>query len=123
LRATEAVSVNFARAAKLLGLTRLQEIRLLTPKREVKGECTAQMDDGSVGTFIGYGVQHDDARRGVRSAQAVGGRAAKGRARVRRRGTNARIMGGSSMGRGARERRAPAHRDAGVPGSAGGGEA
>ncbi|HEX5655766.1 MAG TPA: Glu/Leu/Phe/Val dehydrogenase dimerization domain-containing protein [Polyangiales bacterium] len=36
--------------------------RLATPKREVKVECTIQLDDGSTGTFVGFRVQHDDAR-------------------------------------------------------------
>src|SRR5262245_46301846 len=62
MNATEATNGNFVRAARLLGLTRRQELRLMSPKREVKVECTVQMDDGSVGTFIGYRVQHDDAR-------------------------------------------------------------
>jgi glutamate dehydrogenase (NAD(P)+) len=62
MNATQATNLNFARAARLLGLTRRHEVRLMTPKREVKVECTVQMDDGSVATFIGYRVQHDDAR-------------------------------------------------------------
>jgi glutamate dehydrogenase (NAD(P)+) len=38
------------------------ERRLATPKREVKVECTVQLDNGSTGTFVGFRVQHDDAR-------------------------------------------------------------
>jgi glutamate dehydrogenase (NAD(P)+) len=38
------------------------ERRLSTPKREVKVECTIQLDNGSTGTFVGFRVQHDDAR-------------------------------------------------------------
>jgi len=35
---------------------------LLTPTREVRVELTITKDDGSLGTFIGYRVQHDDSR-------------------------------------------------------------
>jgi glutamate dehydrogenase (NAD(P)+) len=62
MNATEATNQNFARAARLLGLSRRQEVRLVTPKREVKVECTVAMDDGSIATFVGFRVQHDDSR-------------------------------------------------------------
>jgi glutamate dehydrogenase (NAD(P)+) len=59
---TEATIQNFSEAAKLTGLGSQLQRRLATPKREVKVECTIQMDDGSTGTFVGFRVQHDDAR-------------------------------------------------------------
>lgn len=59
---TEATIQNFSEAAKLVGLGALMTRRLATPKREVKVECTIQMDDGTTGTFVGFRVQHDDAR-------------------------------------------------------------
>ncbi len=59
---TEATIQNFAAAAKLVGIGALMARRLATPKREVKVECTIQLDDGRTGTFVGYRVQHDDAR-------------------------------------------------------------
>src|SRR5690349_20781494 len=59
---TEATLVNFQRAAKLLNVGSLMERRLSIPKREVKVECTIQLDNGSTGTFVGFRVQHDDAR-------------------------------------------------------------
>jgi glutamate dehydrogenase (NAD(P)+) len=59
---TEATIQNFTEAAKLMGLGSQLQRRLATPKREVKVECTIQMDDGSTGTFVGFRVQHDDAR-------------------------------------------------------------
>jgi glutamate dehydrogenase (NAD(P)+) len=59
---TEATIQNFSQAAKLVGLGSLMERRLSTPKREVKVECTIHMDGGSTGTFVGFRVQHDDAR-------------------------------------------------------------
>jgi glutamate dehydrogenase (NAD(P)+) len=59
---TEATIYNFSEAAKLVGLGSLMARRLSTPKREVKVECTIQLDSGSTGTFVGFRVQHDDAR-------------------------------------------------------------
>src|SRR6476620_2847579 len=59
---TEATLLNFRLASKLIDLGSLMEHRLSTPKREVKVECTIQLDNGSTGTFVGYRVQHDDAR-------------------------------------------------------------
>ncbi len=35
---------------------------LMTPSRELKVEIAIKMDDGSLGNFIGYRVQHDDSR-------------------------------------------------------------
>jgi len=62
MSATEATNRNFLKAARLLGLGNRVERQLMTPKREVKVECTIEMDDGSIGTFVGFRVQHDDAR-------------------------------------------------------------
>jgi glutamate dehydrogenase (NAD(P)+) len=59
---TEATLLNFQRAARLLDVGTLMERRLSVPKREVKVECTIQLDNGSTGTFVGFRVQHDDAR-------------------------------------------------------------
>jgi len=62
LNATEATRRNFTKASRALGLTERLEKRLVTPKREVKVECTIEADDGHVHTYVGYRVQHDDAR-------------------------------------------------------------
>ena len=62
MKATAATNRNFRRAARLLDLSNREELQLLTPKREVKVECTIVLDDGSVGTFVGFRVQHDDSR-------------------------------------------------------------
>ncbi len=35
---------------------------LITPSRELKVELTLRRDDGSIGNFLGYRVQHDDSR-------------------------------------------------------------
>ncbi|MDB4971962.1 MAG: glutamate dehydrogenase 2 [Myxococcaceae bacterium] len=59
---TEATILNFTESAKLVGIGSLMMRRLNTPKREVKVECTIPLDDGSTGTFVGFRVQHDDAR-------------------------------------------------------------
>ena len=50
------------KAAKALDLRADVTKQLKTPHREVRVELNIQMDDGSVGTFIGFRVQHDDAR-------------------------------------------------------------
>ncbi|HLU67910.1 MAG TPA: Glu/Leu/Phe/Val dehydrogenase dimerization domain-containing protein [Kofleriaceae bacterium] len=62
MNATDATRENFARAARLLGLSARVEKQLVTPKREVKVECTIETDAGEIATFQGYRVQHDDAR-------------------------------------------------------------
>ena len=62
MNATEATRRNFTMAARVLGLGERVEKRLITPKREVKVECTIETDDGGIATFVGYRVQHDDAR-------------------------------------------------------------
>jgi glutamate dehydrogenase (NAD(P)+) len=59
---SEATLLNFHGAAKLIGLGSLMERRLSTPKRELKVECTIQLDNGSTATFVGFRIQHDDAR-------------------------------------------------------------
>jgi len=59
---TEATNHYFTLAAKQLGLDASMAHRLLTPKREVKVECTITRDNGDTETFVGFRVQHDDAR-------------------------------------------------------------
>src|SRR5687768_11003810 len=49
-------------AFELLGLSEGERGRLWTPARELRVELTIEMDDGSIGNFIGYRVQHDDSR-------------------------------------------------------------
>jgi glutamate dehydrogenase (NAD(P)+) len=60
--ALEHANRYFDRAAKLLDLTPDVRVQLLTPHREVKIESNIRMDDGSVGTFVGFRVQHDNSR-------------------------------------------------------------
>ena len=60
--AFEDVQRYFGAASKIIGLRKDVEKELLTPHREVRVECNIRMDDGSIGTFVGYRVQHDNAR-------------------------------------------------------------
>jgi glutamate dehydrogenase (NAD(P)+) len=62
MKPTEATQRNFTKAARLIGLDAAMEKSLLLPFREIKVECSIRRDDGSVGTFVGYRVQHDQAR-------------------------------------------------------------
>jgi len=62
MSATEATNRNFERGARLLGLSHRAKKQLITPKREVRVECTVELDNGEIGTYIGLRVQHDDAR-------------------------------------------------------------
>jgi glutamate dehydrogenase (NAD(P)+) len=50
------------RAMDALAVDPTYEVLLLTPRREVRVELAIRMDDGSIGNFIGYRVQHDNAR-------------------------------------------------------------
>src|SRR5690606_18171526 len=49
-------------AFSALKLGERYETLLLTPTREIRVELVIQMDDGGVGNFIGYRVQHDNSR-------------------------------------------------------------
>ncbi|KAJ6815643.1 glutamate dehydrogenase 1, mitochondrial [Iris pallida] len=62
MNALAATSRNFKQAAKLLGLDAKLEKSLLIPFREIKVECTIPKDDGSLASFVGFRVQHDNAR-------------------------------------------------------------
>jgi len=59
---TEVTSTFFHRAADLLGLDDRERRQLLTPHREIRVECSIVRDDGSLATFVGFRVQHDNAR-------------------------------------------------------------
>ena len=56
------VNRYFERAAVLLGLSQEVMEQLITPYRELRVECTIRMDNGSIRTFTGYRVQHDNSR-------------------------------------------------------------
>ena len=59
---TEVTSTFFHRAADLLGLNDRERKQLLTPHREIRVECSIVRDDGSLATFVGFRVQHDNSR-------------------------------------------------------------
>ncbi|MFN8658342.1 MAG: Glu/Leu/Phe/Val dehydrogenase dimerization domain-containing protein [Candidatus Obscuribacterales bacterium] len=52
----------FRRAAKQLGIGPRLETKLITPRREVKVECTIELDNKELASFVGYRVQHDSSR-------------------------------------------------------------
>ncbi len=62
MRAAETTNYFLRRAFTALQLDKHYERLLMTPAREVRVELPIVMDDGSLETFIGYRVQHDDSR-------------------------------------------------------------
>ncbi len=62
MSSVEAARRYFDQAADHLGLSQNMRKLLLTPEREVKCQIALEMDNGEIGTFIGYRVQHDRAR-------------------------------------------------------------
>ncbi len=62
MQAFEAVVNYFEHAADQLGIAQNVRKLLLTPKRQVEVEVAIERDNGEVATFVGYRVQHDNAR-------------------------------------------------------------
>jgi glutamate dehydrogenase (NAD(P)+) len=62
LKASEATDHYFTLAADQLALPDWMRQLLRTAKREVTVQVTCEMDDGRIETFLGYRVQHDNAR-------------------------------------------------------------
>ncbi|QEH37561.1 Glutamate dehydrogenase [Aquisphaera giovannonii] len=62
MQAFEATNHYFDEAARLLDLSENIRTLLITPDREVRVEVVIEMDSGQIGNFIGYRVQHDNAR-------------------------------------------------------------
>lgn len=60
--AFESVNCYVRQASQLLGLSSRIEKLLINPDREVKVEIAVEMDNGEIGVFTGYRVQHNDAR-------------------------------------------------------------
>jgi glutamate dehydrogenase (NAD(P)+) len=52
----------FNLAAEHLGLSANMRRLLLVPEREVKVQVALELDNGEIGTFIGYRIQHDNSR-------------------------------------------------------------
>jgi glutamate dehydrogenase (NAD(P)+) len=62
MNASTANQIYFRQAADELDLSDTMRSLLLTAKREVQVQIAAELDSGAVATFIGYRVQHNDAR-------------------------------------------------------------
>ncbi|HMO15137.1 MAG TPA: Glu/Leu/Phe/Val dehydrogenase dimerization domain-containing protein [Pirellulaceae bacterium] len=62
LKPNEVVAIYFDRAADQLDLDPSMRRLLKMPKREVTVEVALEMDDGRLETFVGYRVQHNNAR-------------------------------------------------------------
>lgn len=62
MRAIDATRIYFDQAADRMDLSASMRTMLLTAKREVTVQIAVEMDSGEMGTFLGYRVQHDDAR-------------------------------------------------------------
>ncbi|XP_073306572.1 glutamate dehydrogenase A-like [Primulina huaijiensis] len=62
MNALAATNRNFKQAARILGLDSKIERSLLIPFREIKVECTIPKDDGTLASYVGFRVQHDNAR-------------------------------------------------------------
>ncbi|KAK4716923.1 hypothetical protein R3W88_015261 [Solanum pinnatisectum] len=62
MNALAATNRNFRQAARILGLDSKLERSLLIPFREIKVECTIPKDDGMLVSYVGFRVQHDNAR-------------------------------------------------------------
>ncbi len=62
MNATEATNYNFDKAARLIGLDARLERRLIAPFREIRVECNIVDDQGQDATYVGFRVQHDNAR-------------------------------------------------------------
>ncbi len=62
MQAFEATNVYFDQAAKLLDLSGNMRTMMITPDRELRVEVAIEMDNGEIGNYIGYRVQHDNAR-------------------------------------------------------------
>jgi glutamate dehydrogenase (NAD(P)+) len=62
MRAFDATRLYFERAADHIDLTENMRKLLITPLREVQVEIPVELDNGELATYIGYRVQHDNAR-------------------------------------------------------------
>ncbi len=61
-RAYETTNLFVDRAFDVLKLGESYRTLLITPKRELRVELNIEMDDGSIGNFSGYRIQHDNSR-------------------------------------------------------------
>jgi glutamate dehydrogenase (NAD(P)+) len=61
-KAFENTNIFLQQAFDVLKLGPRYETLLKTPRREIRVECVISMDDGQLGHFTGYRVQHDNSR-------------------------------------------------------------
>ncbi len=62
MKAFEATNYFFDQAAARMDLTENMRTLMIVPDRELRVEVAIEMDSGQIGNFIGYRVQHDNAR-------------------------------------------------------------
>jgi len=62
MKASEAVKHYFDKAADKLDVHDEMRQLMFTPKREIQVQIPVEMDDGSLNTYFGYRVQHDNSR-------------------------------------------------------------
>ena len=62
MQAFEATNRYFDEAAALMDLTANMRTMMINPDRELRVEVVIEMDSGEIGNFVGYRVQHDNAR-------------------------------------------------------------
>eukprot|EP00249_Psilotum_nudum_P014868 c25040_g1_i2 orf=941-1951(-) len=62
MNALVATNRYFKQAVRILGIDSKLERSLLIPFREIKVECTIPKDDGTLVSYVGFRVQHDNAR-------------------------------------------------------------
>src|SRR5687768_11585893 len=62
LNAYETTNLFLQQAFDLLKIDPRYKTRLITPSRELRVEVVIELDDGSIGNYIGYRVQHDNSR-------------------------------------------------------------
>lgn len=62
MKSSEAAQIYFQRAADQLELSESMRRMLIVANREVQVQVTIERDSGDIATYIGYRVQHDNAR-------------------------------------------------------------
>lgn len=62
MQAFEATNLYFDQVAEMLGLSKNMRTLMITPERELRVEVAIELESGEIGNFIGYRVQHENAR-------------------------------------------------------------
>jgi glutamate dehydrogenase (NAD(P)+) len=62
MNATETTNHFLQKAFDVLKLDARYKTLLVTPSRELRVELAIELDDGSIGNYIGYRIQHDESR-------------------------------------------------------------